>query len=154
MQRMPEPSVAGRSYASRRAIEEIVRAAVLGSYGVVGFVDDDPLGRIRRLVGLGGSGVRVRTVPAFSVDLRLTVAFGLPVAEVARQVDSAVRYALRRALGREPERLTIHVGRLRYEPSSVPPSSLPGDGNDAATDVGRRSAGSPDTGETTESLRR
>ena len=52
-------------------------------------------GGIRRLVGLGGPGVRVRTAPVFSVELRLTVAFGLPVAEVARQVDSAVRYALR-----------------------------------------------------------
>jgi uncharacterized alkaline shock family protein YloU len=154
MQRMPERSAAGRSFASRRAIEEIVRAAVLGSYGVVGFVDDDRLGRLRRLVGLGGSGVRVRTVPSFSVDLRLTVAFGLPVAEVARQVDSAVRYALRRALAREPDRLTIHVGRLRYEPSSVPPSSLPGDGNAAAADVGQHQGGGQASGETSESVRR
>ena len=121
---MPERSVVGRSFASRRAIEEIVRSAVLGSYGVVGFVDDDGLGRIRRLVGLGGSGVRVRTGPSFSVDLRLTVAFGLPVAEVARQVDSAVRYALGRALDREPDRLTIHVGGMRYEPSSAPMAGL------------------------------
>lgn len=123
---MPERSVAGRSLASRRAIEEIVRAAVLGSYGVVGFVDDDRWGRIRRLVGLGGSGVRVRTHPDFSVELQLTVAFGLPVAEVARQVDSAVRYALGRALDREPDRLTVHVGGMRYEPSSAPPVDAPG----------------------------
>ena len=144
---MPERSVAGRSLASRRAIEEIVRAAVLGSYGVVGFVDDDPWGRIRRLVGLGGSGVRVRTAPAFSIELQLTVAFGLPVAEVARQVDSAVRYALRRALDREPDRLAIHVGGMRYEPSSAPPaatpetppgrpSTAPSDGSAPGTDPG------------------
>jgi uncharacterized alkaline shock family protein YloU len=122
---MPERSVTGRSLVSRRAIEDIVRAAVLGSYGVVGFVDDGGWGRLRRLVGLGGSGVRVRTGRGFTVDLRLTVAFGLPVAEVARQVDSAVRYALRRAVDREPDRLTIHVGGMRYEPSSVPPPSEP-----------------------------
>jgi uncharacterized alkaline shock family protein YloU len=122
---MPERSVMGRSLVSRRAIEDIVRSAVLGSYGVVGFVHDDGWGRLRRLVGLGGSGVRVRTGPEFTVDLRLTVAFGLPVAEVARQVDSAVRYALRRAVDREPDRLTIHVGGMRYEPSSVPPPSEP-----------------------------
>ena len=47
------------------------------------------------------------------IDLDLTVAYGLPIAEVARQVDSAVRYALRRALGREVDRLTIHVDGLR-----------------------------------------
>jgi uncharacterized alkaline shock family protein YloU len=154
MQRMPERSVAGRSFASRRAIEEIVRAAVLGSYGVVGFVDDDPLGRIRRLVGLGGSGVRVRTAPVFSVELRLTVAFGLPVAEVARQVDSAVRYALRRALDREPDRLTIHVGRLRYEPSSVPPSSLPDASRETPTVVGHQGGAGSGPSETSETVRR
>ena len=114
---------------------------------MVGFVDDDPWGRIRRLVGLGGSGVRVRTAPAFSIELQLTVAFGLPVAEVARQVDSAVRYALRRALDREPDRLAIHVGGMRYEPSSAPPaatpetppgrpSTAPSDGSASGTDPG------------------
>jgi uncharacterized alkaline shock family protein YloU len=139
---MPERSVAGRSLASRRAIEEIVRAAVLGSYGVVGFVDDDPWGRIRRLVGLGGSGVRVRTAPAFSIELQLTVAFGLPVAEVARQVDSAVRYALRRALDREPDRLAIHVGGMRYEPSSAPPAATPD--TPAPTSPGQPSAAPSD----------
>ena len=128
---MPEPSVTGRSLISRRAIEEIVRAAVLGSYGVLGFTDDEGLGRLRRVVGLGGSGVRIRTQPAFTVDLRLAVAFGLPVAEVARQVDSAVRYALRRAVGREPDHLAIHVGTLRFEPTPVPdPSESPADGPD------------------------
>jgi uncharacterized alkaline shock family protein YloU len=123
---MPERSVVGRSLISRRAIGDIVRSAVLGSYGVVGFVDDDGWARVRRIVGLGGSGVTVRTGRDFTVDLRLTVAFGLPVAEVARQVDSAVRYALGRAVEREPDRLTIHVGGLRYEPSSVPPPADPG----------------------------
>ena len=151
---MPERSVAGRSFASRRAIEEIVRVAVLGSYGVVGFVDDDLLGRFRRLVGLGGSGVRVRTAPAFDIDLRLTVAFGLPVAEVARQVDSAVRYALHRALDRDPDRLTIHVGGLRFEPSSVPPTSLADGGQDPGPEAGQHPSGPPVSAETTESPRR
>ena len=141
---MPERSVAGRSLASRRAIEEIVRGAVLGSYGVVGFVDDDPWGRIRRLVGLGGSGVRVRTAPDFSIELQLTVAFGMPVAEVARQVDSAVRYALQRSLDREPDRLTIHIGGMRYRavvgaagggepPRPSAPASAPSVGDPTST---------------------
>ncbi len=84
---MPERSVTGRSLVSPRAIDDIVRAAVLGSYGVAGFVDDGPLGPLRRRLGLGGPGVRVATSGPFTVDLRLTVAFGLPVAEVARQVE-------------------------------------------------------------------
>ncbi len=120
---MPDRSATGRSLVSRRAIEEIVRVAVLGSYGVVGFADEGRLGRLLGGLGLGRSGIRVRTHGSFTVDLRLTIAYGLPVAEVIRQVESAVRYALRRALGREPDRLTIHVGGLRYEPSSVPPDT-------------------------------
>ena len=118
---MPDRSVTGRSLVSRRAIEEIVRVAVLGSYGVVGFADAGRLGRLLSGLGLGRSGLRVRTGGPFTVELRLTIAYGLPVAEVIRQVESAIRYSLHRALGREPDRLTIHVGGLRYEPSSVPP---------------------------------
>jgi regulator of cell morphogenesis and NO signaling len=44
----------------------------------------------------------------------------LPIAEVARQVDSAVRYSIRNALGRDVTRLTIHVDGLRYQPGDLP----------------------------------
>jgi uncharacterized alkaline shock family protein YloU len=119
---MPVRSVRGRSLVSHRAIVEIVRVAVLGSYGVTGFVDDGPLGWLRVTLRLSDPGIRVSTQGPFAVDLRLTVAYGLPVAEVARQVDSAVRYAIRQSLGRELDGLSIHVGGLRLEPSSVPPA--------------------------------
>ena len=42
-------------------------------------------------------------------------------AEVARQVDSAVRYAVRRATALEVGRLTIHVGGVRFGLDSAPP---------------------------------
>ena len=51
--------------------------------------------------GSAQPGLAIRLDDGIEIDLDLTVAFGVPVAEVARQVDSAVRYALRRALGRE-----------------------------------------------------
>jgi hypothetical protein len=38
--------------------------------------------------------------------------------EVARQLDSAVRYAVRRSLGVELARLTIHVDGLRVRPTA------------------------------------
>ena len=44
------------------------------------------------------------------------------MAEVGRQVDSAVRYALRRALDLEVRRLTIHIGGLRFAPGGSPAS--------------------------------
>jgi hypothetical protein len=43
----------------------------------------------------------------------------VPVAEVARQVDSAVRYSLRHYVGTDVRALTIHVDGLRYQPHAV-----------------------------------
>jgi uncharacterized alkaline shock family protein YloU len=103
----------GRSFVSRRALTDIVRAATLGSYGVTGFAGRGWLDRIAELAGAPTRGIRIELGDELTVELNLTVADGLPIAEVARQVDSAVRYALRRALGREVTRLTIHVDGLR-----------------------------------------
>jgi hypothetical protein len=43
----------------------------------------------------------------------------VPVAEVARQVDSAVRYSLRQYVGAEVASLSIHVDGLRYQANAV-----------------------------------
>ena len=133
---MPTASTPGRSIVSRRAVIDIVRTATLGSYGVTGFAGGI-VGRLLERLGFTQPGVRVSFVDAtasettheatasvdrasLSIDLDLTVAYGVPIAEVARQVDSAVRYALRRALGREVSRLTIHVDGLSYQPGDLP----------------------------------
>lgn len=120
---MPDPArrIPGRSLVTRRAVVEVVRSAILGSYGVTGF-GGGPCAGLAGLLGLGAPGIRVRLEPELTIDLRLTVAYGLPIAEVARQVDSAVRYAIRRALGREVDGLAIHVGGLTYRPSAAPPA--------------------------------
>lgn len=110
----------GRSLVAGRAVIDIVRAAALGSYGVTG-LSANPLERLLANLGLAQPGVRVDLHDGISVDLELTVAYGLPIAEVARQVDSAVRYAVRRGLGREIARLSINVDGLRVEPASAPP---------------------------------
>ena len=122
---------AGRSLASRRALTDLVRAATLGSYGVTGFAGGGPLDRIGEALGLGPRGIRIGLGDDLTVDLDLTVAHGLPIAEVARQVDSAVRYTIRRALGRELSRLTIHVDGLRAGPFETVPggaTALPATG--------------------------
>jgi hypothetical protein len=67
-------------------------------------------------------GLRLDLSSGLAIELHLTVAYGLPVAEVARQVDSAVRYAVRRSVGREVDRIAIHVGALRYQPGMLPPA--------------------------------
>lgn len=114
----------GRSLVTRRAVVDIVRTAALGSYGVTGFAAA-PLERLLGRLGLGQPGIQLRLDDDLEIELDLTVAFGVPIAEVARQVDSAVRYAIRRALGREVGRLTIHVGGLRFSPGVVPPEIIP-----------------------------
>jgi uncharacterized alkaline shock family protein YloU len=118
------PAAPGRAVVTRRALVEIVRAAALGRYGVVGLAESR-LGRI----GLGRRPIRVVLRPDHAVDVRLRIAYGLPVAEVARQVDSAIRYALRRALGREVGPVTIHVEGLAAGPfatTAQPPTSTGG----------------------------
>jgi len=119
--RVPSRSRTGRSLVTRQAVVDLVRTATLGSYGVTGFAarfDRRLLGRL----GLAQPGMAVHLGDAIDVDLDLTVAYGVPVAEVARQVDSAVRYALRHALDRDVRRLTIHIDGLRFGPGGAPPT--------------------------------
>ena len=140
--RVPNPSINGRSLVTRQAVIDLVRTATLGSYGVTGFAAR-PHERILERLGLAHPGISVHLGDTVDIELELTVAFGVPVAEVARQVDSAIRYAIRRALGREVGRLTIHVGGLRFGPGGEPPAVIHGDADaigprdlaDSGTDV-------------------
>jgi uncharacterized alkaline shock family protein YloU len=132
----------GRSLVTGRALTDIVRTATLGSYGVTGFAGG-PLGRLIARLGLGQPGLRVHLGDGIDIELDLTVALGVPVAEVARQVDSAIRYAVRRALEREVERIVIHVDGLRVHPGGAvpgvpveePTAIRPRDLADSGTDV-------------------
>ncbi len=98
---------------TRRAVADLVRAAAAGSYGVVGFTNPDLPSRLLALVHYSAPGVAVRITPTLDVRLSLRVAFGVPIAEVASNVESAVRYALQQALGRDVDNLVIHVGGLQ-----------------------------------------
>ncbi|HLY14490.1 MAG TPA: Asp23/Gls24 family envelope stress response protein [Candidatus Limnocylindrales bacterium] len=112
-----EPSL---SLVSRRAIGQIVRAAVAGSYGVTGLSDDRLSGQLLVRLGLRPPAIAVRLGTGIRVELRILVAAGVPVAEVARQVDSAVRYSVGQATGRAIDSVTIHVGGLRFQQGSPP----------------------------------
>ena len=111
--------MAGRSIVTRRAISDIVRTAVQGSYGVTGFTDPSFSRRLLRWIGLDRPGIRLTTEDGVRLDVFITVAFGVPVAEVARQVDSAVRYSLRHYIGAEVVSLNIHVDGLKYQPTAI-----------------------------------
>ena len=115
----PGPQPPGRAVVTRRAIRDIVRAATLGSYGVTGFSGGGIEDLLARL-GFGSPGLHVDMADKLSIELDLSVAYGVPVAEVARQVDSAIRYRIRQALGREVYTLTIRVAGLVCPPGTLP----------------------------------
>lgn len=133
---MPTASTPGRSLVTRRAVVDIVRTATIGSYGVTGFAGGGPLGGLLERLGMAQPGIRVAFADAspagsepaperligsgLTIELDLTVAYGVPVAEVSRQVDSAVRYAIRQALDAKVVRFTIHVDGLRYQTGELP----------------------------------
>ena len=128
----PTRAVPGRAVVARRALGEIVRDAALGSYGVTGLAEPTLLARCRARLGLGSRAIRVTLHPTVATEVWLTVAYGVPVAEVARQVDSAVRYGLERALAREVGPVAIHVQGLssrRY--AARPPAPAPSTAADA-----------------------
>lgn len=125
------PAVPGRSLVTQRALVDIVRTAVLGSYGVTGLAEP-----FLRHLRLGVPAIRVTVQPDVAVDVRLTIAFGLPVAEVARQVDSAIRYGLRRTLDREIGAVRIHVAGLATGPFTTPGAGVPGLANPDGADAG------------------
>ena len=125
---MPPQPTAGRSLVTRRTVVDLVRSATLGSYGVTGFAGR-PLDRLLERLGLAHPRIVVHLGDALDVELDLTVAYGVPVAEVARQVDSAVRYTLHRALEVDVRRVTIHIDGLRFGPGGGPPSVVHPDGD-------------------------
>ena len=113
--RVTADPVPGRSLVTKRAIRDLVRSATLSVYGVSGFAGGGPVGRLLERLGLAQPGLHLEVGETLTLDLQLTVAYGLPIAEVARQVEAAVRYTLRHAIGREPDAITIRIGRLRHE---------------------------------------
>lgn len=109
----------------------------MASYGVTGLADDRLPGALLARLGLRPPAIVVRLDHGITIELRLLVGAGIPVAEVARQVESGVRYAVRRSIGREIERVTIRVGGLRADRRPLPrpladESALPSAGSDAA----------------------
>jgi uncharacterized alkaline shock family protein YloU len=118
---VPTAPIPGRSLVTRQAIVDLVRTATVGSYGVTGF-GGRPFERLMGRLGLAQPGIDLHLGEQLDIELDLTVAYGVPVAEVARQVDSAVRYAIHHALSRDVRRVTIHIDGLSFGPGGVPPS--------------------------------
>jgi len=149
----PTGAAPGRAVVARRALSEIVRDAALGSYGVTGLAEPTLLARLRARLGLGSRAIRVTLHPTVTTEVWLTVAYGVPVAEVARQVDSAVRYGLERALARAVGPVTVHVQGLGGRPFApgvpTPAPAAPSTAGAPRADARPAPAPSPDDGAAT-----
>jgi uncharacterized alkaline shock family protein YloU len=152
----PTRAVPGRAVVARRALSEIIRDAALGSYGVTGLAEPTLLARVRARLGLGSRAIHVAIHPTVTADVWLTIAYGVPVAEVARQVDSAVRYGLERALGREVGAVAIHVQGLGGRPfaSGAPAAAVPSMAGALRADPPQVPAPPPDDGAPTPEVAR
>ena len=142
---MADEPVPGRGLVTRRAVGEIARRAAIGSYGVVAVSGPRPWHTALAWIGRATPGVRVRLGPPLRIDLYLGIARGVPVAEVARNVDTAVRYAVHQALGRDVDELAIHVDRLGLASTRRPVADEPA--------AAARDEGTAETTETVETAR-
>jgi len=143
---VPVPSVPGRSFIAPRAMLDLVRAAVLGCYGVTGLVDRSVMRRVLARLGVPGRGIALTLDHGIAIDLSIAVGHGLPIAEVARQVDSAVRYAIHHATGREVARLVIHVNGLRVSSAGPAEATAPRPAAEAAPVVQDAASGAEGAG--------
>lgn len=141
---MPSSSVPGRSYVTRRAIVEIVRKAALGSYGVTSLADPRPSRRALARLGLGAQPILVTLRPSLGIELSLTIAYGLPVAEVVRQVEFAVRHAIWKAIGVEVGSIVVHVNGLREAADPAPATPAASPPHDAAPVLAARDESASD----------
>ncbi len=113
----PRAAVTDARAAQPRIIGELARQAAAGSYGVVAVRGPRWYDALLARLGRGISGVRVSTQPRLRVALYLALAPGVPVAQVASNVEKAVRYVVQRELGRSIDELAIHVGGVQVAPA-------------------------------------
>jgi uncharacterized alkaline shock family protein YloU len=108
---LEEPRL-GRVSISARAIAQIVERTVDECYGVV---DVGPSGRVRRLLAVSPTRrVTVRHLDGgIALGLRLVVADGLNLAEVAATVRSRLGYELERMTGLAVSSVEVQIEDVR-----------------------------------------
>jgi len=107
---------AGRIKVSPSAIADVVSAAVLQCYGVVGIASPRIRGgraemlsedRFERGIVVSMESTQV------SIDLYVVVEYGTRISEVAHNIIATVGAAVRRTLGTTPIRVNVNIQGLR-----------------------------------------
>jgi uncharacterized alkaline shock family protein YloU len=101
---------------SPTAIASLASQAVLESYGVVGMATKDLASGIVEILHPASHrrGVDVRIDDEqITIDLYVVVEYGTRIATVARNIQSAVKYSVEKALGVPVLTVNVHVQDLR-----------------------------------------
>ncbi len=106
----------GKIEVTPTAIASLASQAVLECYGVVGMATKDLASGIVEILQPASHrrGVDVQISSSqIVVDLYVVIEYGTRIATVARNIQSAVKYALEKALGVPVTAVNIHVQDLR-----------------------------------------
>jgi uncharacterized alkaline shock family protein YloU len=106
----------GKIEVSPTAISSLASQAVLECYGVVGMATKDLASGIVEILQPASHrrGVGVQISPdSIMIDLYVVIEYGTPIATVARNIQSVVKYSVEKALGVPVVAVNIHVQDLR-----------------------------------------
>lgn len=106
----------GKVEVSPTAIASLTSQAVLECYGVVGMATKDLASGIVEILQPGSHrrGVEVDIdLDRIVIDLYVVIEYGTPIATVARNIQSVVKYTVERALSAPVQAVNVHVQDLR-----------------------------------------
>lgn len=102
------PSAPAGQAADRAHLERLIRSAAGGVYGVAAVGRPGRWATILGRLGLS-RGVTIGGDPGLTVEIDLALVPGVPVAQVARNVEEAVRYLVQRDGGHTIDELVVRV---------------------------------------------
>ncbi len=112
---MEETSL-GRVEVSPGAISSLASQAVLDCYGVVGMASKDLASGIVEILHPASHrrGIDVHVDDdQIVIDLYVVIEYGTPIATVAQNIQSGVKYAVEKSLGVPVAAVNVHVQDLR-----------------------------------------
>ncbi len=109
----------GKVEVSPGAISSLASQAVLESYGVVGMASKHLASGIVEILQPSshrrGIDVQIHD-DQITIDLYVVIEYGTPIATVARNIQSGVKYAVEKSLGVPVAAINVHVQDLRVSP--------------------------------------
>ncbi len=111
-----EETKMGRIEVSPTAVASLASQAVLECYGVVGMATKDLASGIVQILQPSSHrrGVEIHLADdRIVIDLYVVIEYGTPIAVVARNIQSSVKYTLERALGVPVAEVNVRVQDLR-----------------------------------------